>query len=131
MDDIPIEPLLTHLGVKNLPDDEPPWTYWRMIKCVSPDHADANASASTNGFGYNCHGCGLKGDAVKITMEVMNIDRTSAIAFLSGVYGESFVSVPRRPKPSRRRVFDGGARVHKGDDQQVPTGVRRRPFAGS
>lgn len=125
--EIPIGPILEALGCDNVPDDD----NWRPIKCVNPKHADNNASASTNGFGYKCHGCGLKGNAITVVMEVNECERSSAIRFIEDVSGGSLPEVSRKPVTGRRRVFDGGERANTRNDKRVSPRVRKRPFAGS
>ena len=60
---------------------------WQPVRCpneLGHAHGDTNPSASLHlGYGaINCHGCGLKGDAYSIVMDIEQLDFRAAVELL-------------------------------------------------
>lgn len=68
-----IAKVLKHYGAERVPEGRG----WRAMRC--PFHDDSQASASVNGEAFNCHACGVSGDAFKIIMEQENCDFKAAV----------------------------------------------------
>lgn len=75
----------------------------QRFKC--PIHGDKSASASVNrGRGlWNCHGCGLGGDAITLIMEVDGLSQREAWQALEDIMGGSGWSATAKPKKASRR----------------------------
>ena len=56
----------------------------KAVRCFGPNHDDTTASMSVNVARdvYNCHGCGLKGNAWTYLTEVRGHDRARAVEIL-------------------------------------------------
>ena len=103
---------------------------WRTMRC--PFHEDRNASARTNGYGFMCHGCGMKGGAFKLIMEREGIDFQGAVAKYEEISGRSLQGLRRKARrvSSRRVPFE--SRDYERGSDLFSTGIRRRkPFSGS
>lgn len=91
--------LLEYYGVA-VPPEGPGW---KSIRC--PFHEDRNASARSNGQGFMCHGCGVKGDALALIMERENVGYLDSVRIYEEISGESVQKLQRTT--SRKRVsFD-------------------------
>lgn len=70
--------VLEHYGAE-VPEHEQEWVHFRC-----PFHDDSRASASLSRSGYfECHGCGIKGRAVRLVMEQEQLPRTKAVEWIS------------------------------------------------
>jgi CHC2 zinc finger len=76
---------------------------WENMKC--PFHDDRNASARSNGSGFICMACGVKGGPIQLIMEREDIDYPSAIEFYEGVTGEQCHVLQQAVTYKRRRPF--------------------------
>ena len=123
--DIPLEPICEALGTPRR--FEP--GVWRSIRCINPDHPDRTASATSNGYGYKCYGCGLKGDAVRLVMEVKQLGRPGALRFIESVLGSGYTEVFAGATWKPGRTVFGGSGNRTGNDDQVPARVRGRTDA--
>lgn len=91
--------ILEHYGVLIAPEGPG----WRTIKC--PFHADSRASARSNGKGFICNGCGIKGDALALIMGQENCGYLDSIRIYEELTGESLPKLQRTT--TRQRVsFD-------------------------
>lgn len=125
MEDIDIGPVLRHYG-----SEPPDTTGWVTINCINPKHDDNNASARTNGIGYMCMACGLKGNAITLIMKIEGVTFDCAIGQYESLSGEKLETVPRATK-HRRKTVSSRERSNTRDSEAVPVGVRRRPNAGT
>src|SRR6187402_1540558 len=91
--------VLEHYGVLIAPEGPG----WKTIKC--PFHPDKNASARSNGKGFICNGCGVKGDALALIMEQENCGYLDSVDKYEEISGESVQKLQRTT--TRKRVsFD-------------------------
>jgi CHC2 zinc finger len=69
---------MTHLGVQYHHD----WVIWQPVRC--PFHDDRHASASLNLHSnrFNCHACGVHGDALDLVMEEESLTLGEAAKWL-------------------------------------------------
>ena len=103
---------------------------WRSMRC--PFHPDKTASARTNGHGFMCHGCGVKGSAIKILMEREGIDFTGAIVKYEEISGRSLEDLRGKATRKRSRKVPFESRDYERGNDLFSAGVRRkRPFSGT
>ena len=76
--------ILEHYGV----DYPPEGPGWKTLNC--PFHTDRNASARSNGQGFICNGCGVKGDSIALLMEREDIGYSSAFQLYEEITGTSY-----------------------------------------
>ena len=77
--DVDMAKVMAHYGL-----DTPPLSSgWRRVKC--PFHEDKSASASVCATGFNCHACGIKGNAVTLVAMVEGCSNKDAVDFLKQV----------------------------------------------
>jgi hypothetical protein len=76
-----IDRYMLHLGVNFHPD----WLIWQPVRC--PFHDDRHASASLNLHSkrFNCHACGVHGDAIDLVMEAESMTIREAVEWLSNL----------------------------------------------
>lgn len=81
---IPIEPILLHLGAPSVPQGRREW-----LRMLCPFHAEDDPSASVSHVHrrFRCHGCGVHGDAVALLMEEEDIDFRAAVERAEGIAG--------------------------------------------
>lgn len=108
---------------------------WQTIRCLSPDHDDRKASARVNieEDAFACHGCGIKGDSIKVLMQIEKISRDRAEERYKKITGSSHKSVSNRTT-ERRRSLDlsgGGTRDYERGSGLLPNRDRPKPFSGS
>jgi DNA primase len=125
--ELDIKPVLCYHGASNVPES----SSWRTMKC--PYHEDRNASARTNGFGFMCHGCGVKGNALSLLMEVDKLDFLGALTKYEEITGESVPRVSGKTTRQRRREVPFESRDYERGSDLFSLGIRRRkrPFSGS
>lgn len=118
-DDSAIAAYLEHLGVR-----VPPGRGWRKVQC--PFHKDSVASASMSDVAFNCHGCGVSGDAIKLIRDQEGLDYRGAIDFIKEV-------LDRNVEPSNDdgagQYIPGRSRYYRSGKKYVPSRRRtgRRP----
>lgn len=133
MADIPIYPILKDLSKGDFwvrggePDND------RWMSCRCPFHGDRQASASINRTGFNCHACGVQGDALSILMDQEGLDFAGAVARAAEILGVSETEVSGIPDSGKRRraILDDDPGPVVGQRQLFQTRRRRRPVAGS
>jgi hypothetical protein len=122
------ELVLKHYGV-DFPPDGPRWI---MIPC--PFHDDKHYSAASNGYGFVCHACGIKGGPIQLLMEREGIEYHDAIILYQELTGEQCNLLPKTT--GRRRPdfnLSGEKRDYEGHDffVQIRSGKgsvpRKRP----
>ncbi len=122
------EPMIAAVIHRYFPDWEPPRDNGTWSSCRCPWHGDevASASVSYELDAFCCHGCGVKGDAIKIVRDREKVSFAEAVRILQEVTGRSDSELSPKPKgKSRRRVFaDEGSESRSGTD--LPVGVRGR-----
>lgn len=91
--------VLEHYGVLIAPEGPG----WKTIKC--PFHEDKNASARSNGYGFLCNGCGVKGDALALIMERESVGYLDSVRIYEEITGESSQKLQRTTTRQRPR-FD-------------------------
>lgn len=124
--DLDIYPVLEYHGLHNIYET----SSWHTIKC--PYHDDGNASARTNGKGFMCHACGMKGGAISLLMEVDGLDFRGAIARYEEITGASVPRVSGKSSGYRRRKVSLEQRDYERDSSIFSVGVRktrRKPFS--
>lgn len=117
------------------PTWNPPANTGRVwVKCLCPFHDESNPSATVSyeHDAFNCFGCGVKGDAIKIIRYKEGCSYREAVAIAARISPGSYDEVPRSATGERgRRVFgqSSGAASGLGNtgDKQIPLGVRGRP----
>ena len=80
----------------------PPGPGWKSLRC--PFHDDNNASASSNGKGFVCFACGVRGGPISLIMEREDVDYFTAIERYEEITGREHDSLPKRTKYVRARV---------------------------
>lgn len=75
---------------------------WKPLPC--PFHDDSHASAGSNGSGFACHACGVKGSAISLIMQREGIDFASAVTIYEELTGEVHSSLRRKTMAKRYRV---------------------------
>lgn len=119
-----IYPVLEFYGAENLPQSN---GNWKTIRC--PFHDDRNASARTNGTGFLCNGCGVKGDAIRIVEDRENVKYADAISFLEERVGQSCQELRKSDDKSgrtHRRSLLEEPRDLKGSSDLFSLGIRKR-----
>lgn len=113
--------LLEHYGVFNPPEGP----RWKPFRC--PFHEDKTASASSNGFGFICFACGVKGDPITLIKEREGIDYHSAVEFYEGITGEEFPKLRRAVAARRYRPSLSSEKAdYERDDIFVSLGTSTR-----
>lgn len=97
--DVPNVKILEHYGAY----DPPEGPGWKSMLC--PFHEERRPSARSNGYGFVCNGCGVRGNAISLVMEREGIDYYAAIEFAEEITGEKYKSLPKNVN-GRRRPFD-------------------------
>jgi len=88
---------------------------WRSIQC--PFHDDARASASSNGSGFVCFGCGIRGGPIQILIQKEGYDYHAAIERYEEITGSEHGALSRRSKYKRTRVnLSEDARTYERDN---------------
>ena len=86
-----IRAVLEHYGL----EQQLPEAYsWRPVTCVF--HGDRNASASymshDDAQAFNCHGCGVSGDSIKIIEMAEGVDYAGALEVAEKITGTKYAS---------------------------------------
>lgn len=103
---------------------------WKTMRC--PFHGDKQASARTNGYGFMCHGCGIKGSAISIIMEREGVDFTTAIGLYESWSGTSLEALRGKNARKRSRKVPFESRDYERGNDLFSAGIRRkRPFSGA
>lgn len=134
LNDLDITPVIEYYD-GNMPYIAVLGSGWRTMRCPFTDrhsHNDRSASARTNGYGFMCHGCGMKGGAIKLIMEKEGEDFVGALAKYEAISGRSIENVRRKTKRiGRRKVSLEPGNYERGNDL-FSVGVRRkRPLSGA
>lgn len=119
MEKVPILPVLLHYGGDDLPEA----IRWRPCKC--PFHDDRNASASYIAHeerqGFNCHGCGIKGDALAVVQQVESCDFRDAVKRCEEIVGLD-LSGSKDTAPKKYKAV----RIGQTDTEAAPAATRRK-----
>ena len=103
---------------------------WRTMRC--PFHGDKTASARTNGYGFICNGCGVRGSALTIIMDRESCDFTTAVKLYEEISGRSYESLRSKASRKRSRKVPFESRDYERGHDLFSAGVRRRrPFSGT
>ena len=110
---------LEHLGVRVSGGSG-----WRKVQC--PFHKDSVASASASAVAFNCHGCGVSEDTIKLIREQEGVDYRGAIDFIEGVLGRT---VDPSNHDGGSKQVPGRSRYYRSGKKYVPARRRstRRP----
>lgn len=92
--------ILEHYGVIYPPEGPG----WKSLKC--PFHDDTNASASSNGSGFACFACGIRGGPVQLLMEREGIDYYDGLELYKEITGDECILLSKAASGKRRRPFD-------------------------
>lgn len=100
---------------------------------VARFHNDRQASASICLTGFNCHACGVRGDAIAILMEVERLDYASAVTRAADILGRSEEEISGIPESRKRRrnVLDEDEGPVMGQRKLFSSRRRKRPPTGS
>jgi DNA primase len=125
---IPVYPIIKALRPDawiREPDDR-----WAATKC--PFHEDSQASASICLSGFNCHACGIRGDAIALLKEVEGLDYPSALARAAEILGRSEEDLSGKPDAGKRRrkVLDDDEGPTVGQRKLFSSRRRKRPATG-
>jgi DNA primase len=84
---IPIGPILEYYGFDAIEDDRG----WRPVRCAFHGETDASASVITteDEQAFNCHACGMKGNAAQIIMKKEGVSYKDAVKRAEGILGGS------------------------------------------
>src|SRR5687768_2509768 len=127
---IPIKPILEALAQEPgyIPDAGDKW-----MPCRCPFHGERRASASVSEFGFNCHACGIKGDAISLIQQMEGCEYASALERAAQILGRSAeeISGGLDGRRSRRRLLDDDTRTVVGQRNLLSSRRRRKPVAGS
>lgn len=117
MNDQPsMEAVLIHYGADRVPESR--GDGWRAMRC--PFHDDSQASASVSDTGFNCHACGVKGDAIGLIMLQEELSFTEALKVAQTIDSDY------TPGQSSRR---SGGRRKTGRKWSPPGRRGRQPWA--
>ena len=83
-------------------DNPPEGPGWKNMLC--PFHEEKNPSARSNGKGFICMGCGVKGDALALLMERENIGYHASLELYESITGYECNAL-REATSGRRRPF--------------------------
>jgi DNA primase len=112
------------LLIEYFPDWVPPADRGGWTACKCPFHGERNASASVNykENAFNCHGCGYKGDAIKIIQDKEGVSFRDAKRKFEELGGGEVVS----SKLSRQqgRILFGQARTRARADPTLASRLR-------
>lgn len=75
---------------------------WVSTRC--PFHGDRRASASIRMDRFNCHACGIRGDTIDVTMQVLDIGFIEAVAWIN----ENCFTQQKNTTSSFRQRLDNG-----------------------
>ena len=120
-----IRPVLEYYGVTNPPHGPG----WRPVRC--PFHDDKTASAGSNGKGFKCQACGVKGDAISLIREREDLDYQDSVRKYEEISGRSYGSLSKAIAPKRRRPLSDEPRDYERNSGLFSLGIRRRPDSGS
>lgn len=88
--------------------DPPEGPGWKSMLCCF--HEEHRPSARSNGSGFMCMGCGVKGSPLSLIMEREGIDFKSALSKYEEIVGEELTEL--RSKSSKRfRPFEDSSTV--------------------
>lgn len=86
----PISPILEHYGFEPVEDGRG----WHPVKCAFHGETDASASViTTEEQAFNCHACGMRGNAVQLIMKKEDLGYRQALARAEGITGDSGIQV--------------------------------------
>lgn len=112
--------VLEYYGVFNPPEGPG----WKPVTC--PFHDDSTASAGSNGSGFVCHACGVRGGPIQLLMQREGVDFDSAVQLAEEITGEVYGSLRRKVVAKRKRVdLSGEKRSYEGDGDIFSIGTRR------
>lgn len=113
--------VLEYYGVELAPEGPG----WKTIKC--PFHEDSRASARSNGKGFVCNGCGVRGDAISLIKDREDCDYLTALSKYEEITGTECSTL--RKGPVRKRVsfeLSGEKRSYERDGGIFSLGSSRR-----
>lgn len=105
---------------------------WKPMAC--PFHEDSHASAGSNGSGFVCHACGVRGSAISLIMQREGVDFDSAVNLAEEITGEVHSSLRRKVVAKRKRVNlseESRSYERDGDIFSLGSGGRHRPRLGT
>lgn len=87
----PIGPILEHYGFDAIEDGRG----WRPVRCAFHGETDASASVITteDEQAFNCHACGMKGNAAQLIMQMEGVGYWDAVTRAKGILGSSGIQV--------------------------------------
>lgn len=113
--------ILKHYGLDNPPEGPG----WKSIRC--PLHDDSTASATSNGSGFACFACGIRGGPIQILMQKEGLDYHSAVELAEEITGTIYNPLRGKTLYKRQRVnLSGEARSYEGNDFFLQIGSGRR-----
>lgn len=92
--------VLEHYGAYNPPEGPG----WKNMLC--PFHDEKRPSARSNGKGFLCNGCGVRGDALALIMQREDIGYHASIEVYESITGTECTTLSKNAK-QRKRPFSG------------------------
>lgn len=98
----PVAPVIVELTGCD-PADIPTGFGWVRMAC--PFHDDRSPSAAVNHDlqGFECKGCGVKGDAIKLLQTQANLPFREALAKAQYLSGDEVTGTSQSSQPARKR----------------------------
>lgn len=88
---IPIGPILEYYGFDAIEDGRG----WRPVRCAFHGETDASASVITTDDeqAFNCHACGMRGNAAQLIMKKEGVSYKDAVARAEAIIGGGSIKV--------------------------------------
>lgn len=108
--EIPIVPILVHFGF----DENELHDYgggWRKVRCAFHGERNPSASYSVDKRGFNCHACGVEGDAIKLLQTQEGLSFRDALTKACELAGINPAGLPAQKETSLQVKRVSGAEV--------------------
>lgn len=120
-----MERILAHYGVEVQLGSR-----WRSVRCPFHEGGDVHASARASLDGFACLACGLKGDGIKVIMEVEHVEFGRATELYEGITGVRHNRVSKGVKRKSWGIPPFGSGDLEGDNSGFQARVRGYPDLG-
>lgn len=101
--EIPIVPILIHYGFDEYELKDYPHG-WFKVRCAFHGETNPSASYSTELNGFNCHACGVSGDAIKIVQSQEGCEFPEALRKACELAGVDPSGVPVQATEQKLKV---------------------------
>lgn len=116
--------VLEYYGAENPPEGPG----WKTMLC--PFHEEKRPSARSNGKGFICNGCGVRGDAISLIKEREDVDYYTAVTKYEEITGDKCHALSEAARRDRRRPFSDqlseSKRDYEGNGNIFSVGSRKR-----